>query len=71
LAETGTAGGAPAFTLRTEQTEAFAMYDASQFATAMLALAFTATLVFTGELFTERRAQHDIVYARSQLLRPL
>jgi hypothetical protein len=47
------------------------MYDASQFATAMIALAFTATLVFTGELFTERRAQHEIVYARSQLLRPL
>lgn len=60
-----------AFTLRTEQTEVLAMNHASQFATAMIALVFTATLLVTGQLFIEQRAQRDIVYTTSHLLRPL
>ena len=48
------------------------MNDASQFATAMLALVFAGALLFTGQLFTEQRAQRDIVvYSTSHLLRPL
>ncbi|WP_198024682.1 MULTISPECIES: hypothetical protein [Bradyrhizobium] len=47
------------------------MNDASQFATAMLALVFIAALLVTGELFIEQRAQRDIVYVTSHLLRPL
>jgi hypothetical protein len=61
----------PAFTLRTEQREVLAMNDASQFATAMLALVFTAGLLVTGQLFIEQRVQSDIIYATSHLLRPL
>jgi hypothetical protein len=48
-----------------------AMNDASQFATAMIALVFAGALLVTGQLFTEHRAQHDINHATSQLLRPL
>ena len=51
--------------------EARAMYDASQFATAMLALVFTGALLITGQLFIERRAQSEAVYAINHLLRPL
>ncbi|MBR0776189.1 hypothetical protein JQ625_15230 [Bradyrhizobium diazoefficiens] len=47
------------------------MNDVSQLATAMIALVFTGALLFTGQLFIERRAQHDIMYATNQLLRPL
>lgn len=47
------------------------MNDASQFATAMLALVFTGALLITGQLFIEQRAQRDIVYATSHLLRSL
>lgn len=47
------------------------MRDASQFATAMLALVFTCALLVTGQLFVEQRAQRDVVYASSHLLRPL
>ncbi|WP_201724200.1 hypothetical protein [Bradyrhizobium centrolobii] len=47
------------------------MNDASQFATAMLALAFTAALLITGQLFIEQRAEREIAYATSHLLRPL
>jgi len=47
------------------------MNDASQFATAMIALVFTGALLVTGQLFIERRAQHDIMYATSQPMRPL
>ncbi|MCP3407974.1 hypothetical protein [Bradyrhizobium sp. CCGB01] len=47
------------------------MKDASQLATAMLALVFTGALLVTGQLFIEQRAQRDIVYATSHLLRPL
>ena len=47
------------------------MNDASQFATAMLALVFAGALIVTGQIFNERRAQHDIIHATSQLLRPL
>jgi hypothetical protein len=51
--------------------EVLAMNDSSQFATAMLALVFAGALLFTGQLFTEQRAQRDIVYSTSHLLRPL
>ncbi|WP_164937686.1 hypothetical protein [Bradyrhizobium guangxiense] len=47
------------------------MNDASQFATAMLALVFTGALLITGRLFIEQRAQRDAVYATSHVLRPL
>ncbi|MGY8631396.1 hypothetical protein RAD15_02735 [Bradyrhizobium sp. 14AA] len=47
------------------------MNDASQFATAMLALVFTGTLLVTGQLFIEQRVQRDIAYATSHLLHPL
>ncbi|UEM16795.1 hypothetical protein J4G43_022805 [Bradyrhizobium barranii subsp. barranii] len=47
------------------------MKDASQFATAMLALVFTGALLVTGQLFIEQRAQRDIAYAARNLLRPL
>lgn len=47
------------------------MNDASQFATAMLALVFTAALLVTGQLFIEQRAQRDTAYAMGHLLRPL
>lgn len=46
------------------------MNDASQFATAMLALVFIGALLVTGQLFIEQRAQHDTVYTASHLLRP-
>ncbi|MCK1741895.1 hypothetical protein IVA80_13670 [Bradyrhizobium sp. 139] len=46
------------------------MNDASQFATAMLALIFTGALRVTGQLFIKHRAQSDIAYATSHLLRP-
>ena len=49
--------------------EARAMNDASQFATAMLALVFTGALLVTGQLFLEQCAQRDVVYATSHLLR--
>lgn len=35
------------------------MYDACQLATAMLAIAFTAVLLITGQRFTEHRLQHE------------
>ncbi|QIP00098.1 MULTISPECIES: hypothetical protein [Bradyrhizobium] len=47
------------------------MNDASQFATAMLALVFTGALLVTGQLFIEQRAQRDAAYATSHVLRPL
>lgn len=47
------------------------MNDASQFATAMLALVFVGALLVTAQLFIEQRAQRDVVYATSHLLRPL
>jgi len=47
------------------------MNDASQFATAMLALVFTGALLITGQLFIEQRAHRDAVYAISHLLQPL
>lgn len=47
------------------------MNDASQFATAMLALVFTGALLVTGQLFIEQRAQRDVAYATSHVLRPL
>jgi hypothetical protein len=47
------------------------MNDASQFATAMLALVFTGALLVTGQLFIEQRAQRDMVYVNSHVLRPL
>jgi hypothetical protein len=47
------------------------MNDASQFATAMLALVFTGALLVTGQLFIEQRAQSEAVYATNHLLRPL
>lgn len=46
------------------------MNDASQLATAMLALVFAGALLVTGQLFTERRAQRDLTYATSRLLLP-
>lgn len=67
----GTADGPPAFPVRTDQRETLAMNDASQFATAMLTLIFIAALLVTGQLFVEHRAQRDIAYATSHLLRPL
>lgn len=51
--------------------EVRAMNDASQLATAMLALVFTGALLVTGQLFIEQRAQRDMTYATSHLLRPL
>ncbi|WGD49064.1 hypothetical protein QA641_25870 [Bradyrhizobium sp. CB1650] len=60
-----------AFSLRTEKTEILAMNDTSQFATAMIALVFTAALIVTGQRFIEQRVERDIVYATSHLLRPL
>jgi hypothetical protein len=47
------------------------MNDASQFATAMLALVFTGALLVTGRLFIDQRAQSEAVYVTSHLLRPL
>lgn len=47
------------------------MNDTSQFATALLALVFSGALLVTGQRFIEQRAQRDIVYATSHLLRPL
>lgn len=47
------------------------MRDVSQFATAMLALVFTGALLITGQLFIEQRAQRDMTYATSHLMRPL
>ena len=47
------------------------MNDASQFATAMLALVFTGALLISGQLFIERRAQRDAAYVTGHLLRPL
>lgn len=47
------------------------MKDASQFATAMLALVFVGALLVTGQLFIEQRARRDVVYATTHLLRPL
>ncbi|NUR12731.1 MAG: hypothetical protein HOQ20_12965 [Bradyrhizobium sp.] len=47
------------------------MRDASQFATAMLALVFTGALLVTGQLFIAQRAQRDVAYAASHLLWPL
>ncbi|MCK1545900.1 hypothetical protein IVA87_28570 [Bradyrhizobium sp. 147] len=35
------------------------MYDACQLATAMLAVAFTALLLITGQRFIEYRLQHE------------
>ncbi|MGY3036556.1 hypothetical protein ACVIIV_005726 [Bradyrhizobium sp. USDA 4354] len=35
------------------------MYDVCQLATAMLAVAFTALLLITGQRFIEHRQQHD------------
>lgn len=35
------------------------MYDVCQLATAMLAIAFTALLLITGERFIEDRLQHE------------
>ena len=57
--------------VRTELREARAMNDASQFATAMLTLVFAGALLLTGQLFIEQRAQSEVVYANSHLLRPL
>jgi hypothetical protein len=71
LRSAGTVDGPPAFPVRTDYRETLAMNDASQFATALLALVFIGTLLVTGQLFTEQRAQRDIVYATSHLLRPL
>ncbi|MBC9880157.1 hypothetical protein G8O24_22770 [Bradyrhizobium sp. INPA01-394B] len=47
------------------------MNDAGQFATAMLALVFIGALLVTGQLYIEQRAQRDMGYATSHLLRPL
>jgi hypothetical protein len=47
------------------------MNNTGQFATAMLALVFIGALLVTGQLFIEQRAQRDIVYTASHLLRPL
>lgn len=47
------------------------MNDASQFATAMLALVFAGALLVTAQLFVDQRAQREVVYATSHLLRPL
>ncbi|WP_314950069.1 hypothetical protein [Bradyrhizobium cosmicum] len=47
------------------------MNDASQFATAMLALVFIGALLVTGQFFIEQRAQRDMTYPTSHLLRPL
>lgn len=67
----GTGDGRSAFPVRTELRETRAMNDASQFATAMLALVFVGALLVTGQLFIEQRAQRDAVYATTHLLRPL
>jgi hypothetical protein len=68
---TGTVGGDPAFSGRMKDRQTSAMNDTGQFATAMLAIAFTVVLLVTGQLFIEQRVQRDIVYVTSQLLRPL
>lgn len=47
------------------------MNDASQFATAMLAIVFAGALLVTGQFFIEQRSQRDLTYAASHLLRPL
>ena len=47
------------------------MNDASQFATAMLALVFTGALLVTGQLFIEQRAKREVIFATSHVLRPL
>lgn len=47
------------------------MNDSSQLATAMLALIFVGALLVTGQLFIEQRAQRDVLYATSHVLRPL
>ena len=47
------------------------MNDASQFATAMLALVFTGALLITGQLFIEQRAQRDTAYATNHVLKRL
>lgn len=47
-------------TLTQEAAEGLiAMYDACQLATAMLAIAFTALLLVTGQQFIEYRLQHQ------------
>ncbi|MCK1392220.1 hypothetical protein [Bradyrhizobium sp. 1] len=49
------------------------MNDASQFATAMLALVFTGALLVTGQLFIEQRAQRDMrqqSFAAAVVIRP-
>ena len=51
--------------------EARAMNDTSQFATALLALIFIGALLVTGQRFIEQRAQRDMTYVTSHLLRPL
>jgi hypothetical protein len=66
----GTADVNPAFPVQTKCRETFAMNDVSQFATAMLALFFVGALLVTGQLYIEQRAQRDVVYATSHLLRP-
>ena len=47
------------------------MNDVSQFATALIALVFTGSLLITGQMFTERRAQRDLLYATGHTLRPM
>ena len=47
------------------------MNDASQFATAMLALVFAGALLVIEQFFIEQRAQSDAAYVTSHLLRPL
>lgn len=47
------------------------MNDTSQFATAMLALVFAGALLVTTQFFVDHRAQRDVVYATTHLLRPL
>ncbi|GMO18956.1 hypothetical protein TM239_45820 [Bradyrhizobium sp. TM239] len=71
LTYAGTVDGRSAFPVRTDDREARAMRDVSQFATAMLALVFTGALLVTGQLFIKQRAQRDVIYATSHLLRPL
>ncbi|KGJ69580.1 hypothetical protein BJA5080_04657 [Bradyrhizobium diazoefficiens SEMIA 5080] len=71
MTDIGTVDGRPAFPVRRDYRDARAMNDTSQFATALLALVFTGALLVTGQRFIEQRAQRDIVYATSHLLRPL
>ena len=56
--------------MQTDYRKTLAMNDASQFATALLALVFFGALLVMGQLFIEQRAQRDIVYVTSHLLRP-